>query len=86
MCNINVYSKCSSYVDCSLSFCHSAVSVIAPTIFGIFMSKTAEMHVLQSLKFRGQKVIEFDLLLFVLIPGISLGTLSQTLLVRLFLL
>lgn len=53
--------------------------MIALTIFGTFMCKTAEMLVLQSLKFRGQKVIEFDLLLSVLRPGISLGILSQTL-------
>jgi hypothetical protein len=86
MCHINVYSKCSSYIDGSLSFCHSAISVIALTIFGTFMRKTAEVLVLQSLKFRGQKVIEFDLLLSVLRPGISLGILSQTLSVRVSLL
>jgi hypothetical protein len=60
--------------------------VIALTIFGIFMSKTAEMHVLQFVKFRGQKVVEFDLLLSVLSPGIFLGILPQTLSVQLFLL
>jgi len=80
MCNINVCSKCGSYVDGSLSFCHCAISVIAHTIFDMFMHKTAEMLVLQSLKFRGQNAIELDLLLLsMLSPGISLGILSQTL-------
>lgn len=72
-CTVNV----SLNVDGSPSFCHSAISVIALTIFGMFMSKTAEMHVLQFVKFRGQKVVEFDLLLSVLSPGIFLGILPQ---------
>jgi len=80
-----MYSKCGSYVDGSLSFFHCAICVIALTIFDMFMHKTAEMLVLQSLKFRGQKAIELDLLLSsVLSPGISLGILSQTLSVKLF--
>jgi hypothetical protein len=53
------------------------ISVTVLTTFG--MCKSAEMHVLQSLKYRGQKVIEFVLFLSVLGPDTSLGILSPTL-------
>jgi hypothetical protein len=81
-CTVNV----SLNVDGLPPFYHCAISVIALTIFGMFMSKTAEMHVLQFVKFRAQRVVEFDLLLSVLSPGIFLGIQSQTLSVQLFLL
>jgi hypothetical protein len=63
-----MHSKHSFYVCIILSLWHLCD-------FGLFMCRTAELHDVQSLTYKGQKVIQFVLLLSLLSPDISLSIL-----------